>query len=134
MYFFDRKFSLALLFITLPLLFLPKINLIRVHAEETAGLRIDDLVLLFVGILLIGAHAISQQRIYKIEGWILLITSLGIFSFFMNRFLVASGFLFMDAKIFYSLRLLEYFLFFYIGAIASQHFSDRLIIQTFFLW
>lgn len=134
MHFFDRKFSLIILFISLPLLFLPKINLISVDAGETAGLRIDDLVLLFVGILLMWAHAHSHQRIYKIEGWILLISVFGIISFIISQLLFSFGLLYMEAKIFYSLRLLEYFLFFYIGAIASQFFQDRVIVRTFLLW
>src|SRR5262249_15446495 len=131
---FDRKFSILILLFTLPLLFLPKINLISLDAEESAGLRIDDVILFFLGILLMWAHALSHQRLYKVEGWLLLITALAIFSFLMNRLLVSTGMLYMDAKIFYSLRLLEYFLFFYIGAIASHCFRDRLIIRTFFLW
>lgn len=134
MYFFDRKFSLFILFACLPLLFLPKMNLISLDATETAGVRIDDFVLFFVGILLMWAHAASHHKIYKVEGWILLITFLAIFSFLVNRILVAFDILYMDAKIFYSLRLLEYFLFFYIGAMASQHFSGRTIVGMFFLW
>lgn len=134
MHFFDRRLSLIILFISIPLLFLPKFNLMSVDAEETAGLRIDDLILLVLGALLMWAHAVSHQRLYKVEGWILLITGFGIFSFLMNRLLVSFGILFLDAKIFYSLRLLEYFLFFYLGAMASQHFSSRVIIYSFFLW
>lgn len=134
MHFFDRKFSLIILFITLPLLFLPKINLISMDAEETAGLRIDDLILLFLGCLLMWAHALSHQKLYQVEGWILLITGFGVFSFLVNRLLVSFGILYMESKIFYSMRLLEYFLFFYIGAIASHYFSNRFIIQAFFLW
>jgi hypothetical protein len=134
MNFFDRKFSILLLLFTLPLLFLPKINLINLDVEETAGLRIDDLVLFFLGILLMWAHALSYQRLYKVEYWLLVISALAIFSFLMNRFLVSADLLYMNAKIFYSLRLLEYFLFFYIGAIASRFFQDRLIIRAFFVW
>lgn len=134
MRFFDRKFSLAILFITLPLLFFPKINLISLDAGETAGLRIDDLILFFVGILLMWAHALSHQRLYKIEGWILLITVFGVFSFLINRLLISFGVLDMEAKMFYCLRLLEYFLFFYIGALASQFFQDRVIVRAFLIW
>ncbi len=134
MLFFDRKFSSILLFISLPLLFLPKLNLISVDVEETAGLRIDDFVLLFIGVILMWAHILSRQKLYQVEFWILSITTFSIFSFLTNRLLVSLGILAMDAKIFYSLRLLEYFLFFYIGAIAYQHFSDRVIVKAFFLW
>ena len=100
MRFFDRNFSLAILSLTLPLLFLPKINLIHVDAGETAGLRMDDFVLLIVGFLLMWAHALSHQRLYKVEGRILLITGLAIFSFVINRMLFSLGILPMEAKIF----------------------------------
>lgn len=134
MHFFDRKLSLLLILICLPLLFLPKLNLVSIDAGETAGLRADDLILLLFGLVLMLGHLHSRQHLYKVEGWILLITGLGILSFFINRLLVSLGILSMDAKIFYSLRLLEYFLFFYIGAIASRYFSDKFIIYSFFLW
>lgn len=45
MRFFENKLSLGILFFSIPLLFLPKINLIQVSVSETAGLRIDDIVL-----------------------------------------------------------------------------------------
>ncbi len=134
MNFFSRKFSIVLLLMPLLLLFLPKMNLISLDAEETAGLRIDDLVLFFLGIFLMWAHTLSHQRLNKVEYWLLLITTLAIFSFLINRFLVSADLLHMDAKLFYCLRLLEYFLFFYVGAIASHFFQDRLIIRAFFLW
>lgn len=134
MHFFDRKFSLALLFFGIPLLFLPKINIINVGGGETAGLRVDDLVLLFFGVLLMWGHARSHLRLYRIEGQILLITALALFSFLANRIFFTLDWVPMESKIFYSLRLLEYFLFFYIGALATQFFSDRHIIRAFLLW
>lgn len=134
MVFFDRRLSLALVVLVLPLLFLPKINLISVAAGETAGLRIDDLILLIIGILFMWGHALSHQRVYKIEGSILLITCFGIFSYLLNRVFYTLNMIHMEAKIFYALRLLEYFLFFYIGALASQFFQDRTIVRSFLLW
>ncbi len=133
MRFFEHKLSLGVVFIALPLLFLPKINLISFNSE-TAGLRIDDMVLFFIGALLMWSHAYSHQRLYKVEGWLLLLTAFSFLSFFSNRLLVSSHILYMDAKIFYTIRLLEYFIFFYIGAIASQYFRDSTIVRAFFLW
>ena len=132
--FFDRQFSLAILFICIPLLFLPKINLITLDSGESAGLRIDDLILFSIAIVLMWGHIISYQRLYKIEGSILLLTFFSLFSFLMNHLLVALDFVMMDAKIFYAVRLFEYFLFFYIGALASHFFNDRLILRTFLIW
>lgn len=134
MQFFDRKLSIILLFFTLPLLFLPKLNVMNVDAGETAGLRIDDLVLLFFGFLLICAHFYSGQSLLKIEGWIISLTLLSFFSFLLNRFFVFEELLPMSAKIFYVVRLLEYFMFFYIGVMAAEFFSGRTIILSFFLW
>lgn len=134
MRFFDQKLSLAILLLTLPLLFLPKVNLLSLDAGETAGLRIDDLILFFFGSIFMWSHALSHQRLFKIEGWMLLITALSLFSFLTNRFFVSLDILHMDAKIFYVIRPLEYFLFFYIGAIVSQHMNGTVIIRIFFLF
>lgn len=133
MRFFDQKLSFVLLLITLPLLFLPKINILALDPGETAGLRTDDLVLFLFGSFLMLSHALSHQRLYKIEGWVLLITAFSLFSLLTNHLFVSLGFLPMNAKIFYVVRLLEYFLFFYIGAIASRHVNGVVIIRTFFL-
>lgn len=134
MQFFDRKLSLVVLLMTLPLLFLPKINLFTLDSGETAGLRMDDLILLVFGSFLMWSHALSHQRLYKIEGWMLLLTIFSLFSFLSNRLFVSLGFLQMDAKIFYAIRLLEYFLFFYVGTIASHYLKASLIIRVFFLF
>lgn len=134
MIFFDRKLSLFILLFCLPLLFLPKINLISLDSGETAGLRFDDIILLFLGIILMWTHFRSQQHFFKIEGWILLITVFSVISFLMNQVLVISDVLAINAKIFYSFRILEYFLFFYVGAMATQYFSGRAIVFAFFLW
>lgn len=132
--FFDQKLSALLLLFTLPLLFLPKLNLMAVDARETAGLRIDDLVLLFFGFLLICAHFYCRERLFKIEGILLAITLLSLFSFAFNRIGVELGGYFVEAKIFYTVRLLEYFMFFYVGALAAQFFSLRAILQLFVIW
>lgn len=134
MRFFDQKLSLALVCIILPFLFLPKINLISIDSGETAGLRIDDLVLFFFGSLLMWAHTLSHQKLFKIEGWVLLLTGFSIVSFISNRLLVAFEILPIDAKIFYAIRIFEYFLFFYIGALVSRHFNLSTIVRAFFLW
>lgn len=131
---FDQKLSLIILLLTLPLLFLPKVNLWSVDAQETAGLRIDDLILLCFGSFLMWSHALSHHRLFKIEGWILLITALSLLSYLLNQFFVSLGLLHMDAKIFYVVRLLEYFMFFYLGGIASQHLNGSLIFRSFFLF
>lgn len=134
MRFFEQKLSLVVLLLTLPLLFLPKINLISVDSGETAGLRIDDLVLFFLGAFLMWAHFLSKNRLYKIEGWMLLITLFSIFSFLANRLLFSLNLLYAEAKIYYTVRLLEYFLFFYLGALASRHFNVNTLTRTFFIW
>lgn len=134
MRFFDDKLSLVILMLTIPLLFLPKINLISIAERESAGLRIDDMILFVIGILFMWSHALSHQQIYKIEGYVLWITGLSFVSFFFNRFFVSLDLLSINAKIFYSVRLVEYFIFFYIGALTSYYFKGTTIIRAFFLW
>ena len=134
MRFFEDRLALSVLFVSIPLLFLPKFNLINLDAGETAGLRVDDLILFVIGILLMWAHARSHQKLYTPEGWLLLITLFSFFSFLINKLLVSAGILHINAKIFYTVRLLEYFMFFYIGAIASRYFHLQRIVRLFFLW
>lgn len=134
MRFFEHKLSIGILFFIIPLLFLPKINLLNISEGESAGLRIDDIVLFFIGGLLMWSHALSHQKLYKIEGWILLITLFSFISFFSNRLLVSFNILYLNAKIFYVIRLMEYFMFFYVGAIVSQYFNGSRIVRAFFLW
>lgn len=132
--FFNRGVSFVILLISILLLFMPKFNLLVVDTGETAGLRIDDIVLLFISLLIMWAHALSHEPLYKFEGWILLITGLGFFSFLINQILVSQGILPMNAKIFYCFRILEYFVFFYMGVIISRYFSGRKIVYVFFFY
>lgn len=133
MYYFEKKVALLLALFAVPLLFLPKINLISFQSES-AGLRIDDLILLGVGTLLFWAHFQYHQKLYQIEGWIFAITALGILSFILNLMLVDAGQLLNQAKIFYAIRLLEYFIFFYVGALTAHLSPGKRIIQAFLVW
>jgi hypothetical protein len=131
--FFDKQLSLFILIFFIPLFFLPKINLLTI-GSETAGLRIDDFLLLFFGVLLVWSHLILHKKLYPIELWMIGLTIFGILSFASNRLLVSLGYQLLDAKIFYTVRLLEYFLFFYIGALAARFQLGKGFIQAFFLW
>lgn len=133
MRFFETRLSLSLLFICLPLLFLPKINLLTIESE-TAGVRIDDLILFFLSLLLLWSHTLSEQKLFKIEGWILLFIAFSFLSFLSNYLLVSLHLLPLEAKIFYAARFLEYFIFFYIGAMASHYFQVKKVILCFLLW
>jgi len=130
---FDKKLASLLLLFTASLLFLPKLNLLTM-GSETAGLRIDDLILLaFSGILLL-AHYLLRRRLTTYEIWILALTGFSLFSYLSNVFLVQYGSLKINANPLYALRLLEYFSFFYIGAIAAELGLGRKIIFAFFIW
>lgn len=131
--FFDNKLAVLTLILCIPLLFLPKINLLTVGGES-AGIRYDDLILLIVGSLILCAHLFSRKDIYKIEVWILLITAFSFVSFFANRILMNFDIIYMDAKIFYVVRLLEYFMFFYIGATATRFVKGEIVVQIFLVW
>jgi hypothetical protein len=134
MRFFDRKLSGLVLILSIPLLFLPKINLIKLGESETAGIRIDDVVLFFLFILFGWAHFILNKRINKIEGWVLIWTAFSLLSFLLNKLFVLTGLLRDEAKIFYVFRFFEYFLFFYIGVSSTSIFSKNRVVSYFFLW
>lgn len=134
MRFFEKKLSMIILVFSIPLLFLPKLNLMSVGDSETAGIRIDDIVLFIFATLLGWAHFVLHKRISRLEGWILVLIGLGLISFLLNQLFVSMDLLHNRAKILYALRLFEYFLFFYIGVMAIQIFPNHRIIQAFFLW
>lgn len=131
---FERKSSLLILLFCLPLLFLPKINILSLSETETAGLRIDDFILCGLFLVLIWSHLSLRKRFHRIEVYLLGIVAFSIFSFLSNRILVEMGILHINSKIFYCLRILEYFLFFYIGAMAAQFFKAHTILTAFFVW
>jgi hypothetical protein len=131
---FDRKSALFLVLLCIPLLFLPKINLIKFDETSTAGLRIDDLVLLLFGCILAWAHLTTRKGLINIEIWLLTFVAFSLFSFISNKLLVSLGILHVNATIFHCVRILEYFLFFYIGILASDFFRSNTIITAFFLW
>lgn len=112
------------------LLFLPKINLLTIE-NETAGLRIDDFILTGLAILLGAVFARNQKECNKIEILISGIVALSLISFLINQTLILSGILHVRASLFYCVRLIEYFLFFYVGKMARTHLSLRAIVACF---
>ena len=134
MRFFDRYTSFWLMLCCLPLLFLPKINLMSLGDRETAGIRIDDIVLLVFCVVLFWSHFSLRKKMCPEERWMMALVLFSLFSFLSNRMLVATGYLHVNASLFYCLRLFEYFLFFYIGALAALFFRVSTVIKVFFLW
>ena len=91
------------------LLFIPKINLVRI-GSETAGLRFDDLFLGGFLLFLLAAMLLSRKTsFYKLELLWALFVGVGLISNGINLLM------FHRSSGLYSLRLAEYFLFFYIG-------------------
>lgn len=131
---FDKSFSFWLVLCGFPLLFLPKINLISFGNRETAGIRLDDIVLLLLCSIIFWAHASLQRTMNQLERSILAIVSFALFSFALNRLFVDEGLLQVNASIFYCLRIAEYFVFFYLGAMSIQFFRTSSIILSFFIW
>jgi hypothetical protein len=133
MQYFDRISGRLAGYLCLLLLFLPKINLITLGGNETAGLRIDDLVLFCFALVFLWSRLSlrrSTMDIEKITGAIFL---LSLTSYFFNRLFVELDLLHVNASILYALRPLEYFLFFYIGLIAFSFFRLRSIVYLYFV-
>jgi hypothetical protein len=130
---FDRRTTFFLLCLSLPLLFLPKVNLLAFEGQ-TAGLRIDDLMLLMFGMLFFWASYSLRRQLLEIEKAVLLITAFSLISYSLNGLLVAKGYLHVRASIFYCFRLLEYFLFFYVGQLAAQFISLGTLLRALIAW
>lgn len=131
---FDKSFSFWLVLCGIPLLFLPKINLLSFGDRETAGIRFDDVVLLLLCLIIFWAHFSLQKTMNTIERSILAIVTFSLFSFGLNRFFVQEGWLHVNASIFYCVRIAEYFIFFYIGAMSIRFFRTSSVIFCFFIW
>lgn len=132
--FFDRFSSFWILALCLPLLFLPKINLISLSNKESAGIRIDDILLLLFALVFFWAYFTLHQRPSKIERWIWTLVGFSLLSFSLNRLFVHLDILHVPASIFYCLRPLEYFLFFYLGILSSLFFPASSIVIALFIW
>lgn len=131
---FDRRLSLLLVLVCLPLLFLPKINLISFDGRETAGVRIDDLFLMGFSVILIGAQFLRNKKLRDIEFWMMALIGFSLFSFVLNRIFVAEEILRVNAVLVYALRILEYFMFFYIGLECARFISVDTLMRAFFVW
>ncbi|HLZ65745.1 MAG TPA: hypothetical protein VKQ29_05910, partial [Aliidongia sp.] len=106
--------------LVVPLLFLPKINLVAV-AGENAGLRIDDFVLAIALCTVIASFLLCRRAwITKQEIFLTLFMGLGAVSAIFN-----------GTSILYALRLLEYFTLFYVGLHARRWLSLRSIVLAF---
>ncbi|MEI8366246.1 MAG: hypothetical protein WCF65_07485 [Parachlamydiaceae bacterium] len=130
---FEKSFAFCLVTCGILLFALPKINLIA-FSNETAGIRIDDVLLLFLSILIGWAHCALGKPTNAIERWTAAVVAFSLISFGFNRFFVAEGWLHVNANLLYCLRLAEYFIFFYVGALSTQFFKASTIIKAFFFW
>jgi len=98
-----------ILLLGLPLLFLPKFNIVEV-AKDSAGLRIDDVILLLLVPLVALAVAIRRRpSISRAECAFVVMLAIFLVS---NAFNIA---VYGYSNPLYALRLAEYFLFYYIG-------------------
>ncbi len=129
----DRRSALIILVFSLPLLFFPKINLISFE-QETAGLRLDDLILLGFSLICFWANFSVRKKITDIEIALFAIVGFSLFSFSINRLLFAAEIMPVRSSFFYCFRILEYFSFFYIGSLAFRFFRIESIVKAFFVW
>lgn len=106
-----------------PLLFLPKINLVSIGNNMNAGLRIDDLVLAIVTSVLISGFVVARRsRLLQCEVFLLLYVALGLFA----NFVIGGSPLF-------TLRSVEYFIFFWVGIYAARFLRMRDILLALLL-
>lgn len=132
--FFEKSFTFFILLLTLPLLFLPKINLVSFGGRETAGIRIDDFVLFLFLILFTWAHFQLGRRLREVEKWLFALVAFSLFSFALNQFFYQIGWIHVSGNLLYALRIVEYFCFFYIGLLAVEFVNPSTFILSFIVW
>jgi hypothetical protein len=108
------------------------VNILSIE-NETAGLRVDDLILLFFSFFLSCAFLWNNKKFISIELLLFFIVATSLISFIINHLLVASDILQVKAKIFYVVRIAEYFLFFYAGRMLFEILTIEKIVNTFLL-
>ncbi len=122
-----------LIYLVLPLLFLPKLNL-WTFSGQTAGIRVDDLVLVFLALFCAWVHIAGRERFSSIEKILGAIVLSSLFSIGCSYILYHMNILPLMGNPAYALRLLEYYLFFYIGLWAAQFYRIEKILTYFLLW
>lgn len=130
---YDKRFACLLCVFLLPLLFLPKLNIIG-FGRETAGIRIDDIFLFGFSFVCLWGNFVVRKEFSAIERAVFGITLLSIFSYIINRLFFYGSILEVHGSPFYCLRLFEYFMFFYVGALAVRFISINTLVFWFFLW
>jgi len=130
----DTHTEKGVLWWLLPLLFLPKVNLITFGGGETAGVRVDDILLFGFSFFFLFAALSLRKKLIPLEKLMIAITGLSLVSFAFNRFLFALGEIDVNSSIFYALRPLEYFLFFYVGQMVYGRLGLNFLIALFLSW
>ena len=115
------KLERFILWVGVILIFLPKINIISVSGQS-AGLRIDDLILMLIFAFVCFSKKFKKKS--EIEQAFLIMICFWVFSNLLNITL------FSRSNLLYSLRYIEYFMFFYVGILFSRKYS----IHTFIFY
>jgi hypothetical protein len=131
---FYKNSAVVFLLLCIPLLFFPKVNILQLSQGETAGLRLDDFILLSLSIVLFWAHFSLRKSFLPIEMWLFTLVGFSLFSFLCNQLFVSLGFITAQAKVLYCFRILEYFIFFYVGTLACQFLNLTRLVTCFLLW
>ncbi|MGZ3733166.1 MAG: hypothetical protein ACXU9U_05460, partial [Parachlamydiaceae bacterium] len=95
---------------------------------------LDDFILFGFFFICFWANFSLRQQLSPIENTLFAIVGFSIFSCLINNLLYAADIFPVKASFLYSVRLLEYFLFFYIGVLASRFMQIHSIVKAFFVW
>src|ERR1700737_1452608 len=111
------------------MLFMPKVNLVSI-AGESAGIRIDDVLLFLIfALLMAGVLLARKPTINGIESIVFILVGYMLLSNLVNLHL------FGRSSVLYSLRYFEYFMFFYIGRyfFDARYSAARLLYALLFV-
>jgi|SRR6202035_2233222 len=106
---FSANLRRSIIVLGVAMLFMPKVNIVSI-AGESAGIRIDDVLLLVIfALLMAGVLLARKATISGVESIVFILIGYMLLSNLINLQL------FGRSSLLYSLRYFEYFMFFYIG-------------------
>ena len=123
------KIDSFIIFITVLLLLIPRYNLVSISGQ-TAGIRVDDLVLLFLFSIFLFRGRLFALNLNKFDIIYFSYVIVLIASFFFNSF-YGKNLLGSETSILYPIRYIEYFIFFLVGSIIRD---EKLFIKIIFIF
>jgi hypothetical protein len=128
----ESKYAGGVLLLLVSLFFIPKVSFVSIGGHS-AGLRMDDIFILFAFGVFFSTAFFLRRRLFTIEVHLLLFTLFSFISLFLSYVFFGLSLLNDHGNPLYVLRIVEYFTFFYIGLLLPKFYQLRSVIKAVFI-